>query len=205
MSSLLNPVGPEPASVYWRRRIVVILGVLVVLLLLWWLISPGGSAPTAATSPSLLPTLATATPTASGSASPSASTVSGAPCQDSDIAVTVSSEQTSFTLGSPVSFILKITNNGAVPCTRDVGPGANTFVITSGGFDVWSSDACSPSSESQVEEIPAGEAYAVKGTWDGTVTANGCGASATAAQAGAYQVEATNGDITSEPLSFTLG
>ena len=205
MSSLLNPVGPEPASVYWRRRIVVIIGVLVVLLLLWWLISPGGSTPTASTSPTPLPTLATSSPTASASPSPSTSAVSGVSCQDFDIAVTVSSEQTSFTLGSPVSFILKITNNGTVPCSRDVGPGANTFVITSGGFDVWSSDACSPSSESQVEEIPAGEAYAVKGTWDGTVTANGCGASATAAQAGAYQVEATNGEITSEPLSFTLG
>jgi hypothetical protein len=99
---------------------------------------------------------------------------------------------------------MKIQNTGAVPCTRDVGPAANTFVITSGGFDVWSSDACSPSSETQIEEIPAGEAYAVKGTWDGAVTANGCGASATPAQAGAYQVEATNGELTSEPLSFTL-
>src|SRR5690606_6740436 len=70
MSSLLHPVGPEPASVYWRRRIVVILGVVVVLGLLWWLISPGGSsAPVAATaSPTPLPTLTSAAPTASGSA-----------------------------------------------------------------------------------------------------------------------------------------
>lgn len=205
MSSLLNPVGPEPASTYWRRRIAVILGVLVVLLLLWWLISPGGGTPTAGTSPTPLPTLATATPSASASASPSASTVSGAPCQDSDLAVTVTSEQTSYSVGSPVAFIMKITNNGAVPCSRDVGPAANTFTITSGDVDVWSSDACSPSSETQVEEIPPGEAYAVKGTWDGTVTANGCGASATPAQAGAYKVQAANGDLTSEQLPFTLG
>lgn len=211
MSSLLNPVGPEPASVYWRRRIVVIVGALVVLLLLWWLISPGGSgAPTAASaSPTTLPTVATMSPSASPSVSvsgsPSASTTSGAPCQDTDITVSVSSQQTVFPLGSPVSFIMKITNNGVVACSRDVGAAANTFVITSGGFDVWSSDACSPSSETQVEEIPPGEAYAVKGTWDGSVTANGCGASATAAEAGAYQVVAKNGDITSDPLSFTLG
>ncbi|MCU0278869.1 MAG: hypothetical protein MUF33_14340 [Candidatus Nanopelagicales bacterium] len=203
MSSLLNPVGPEPASVYWRRRIVVILGVLVVLALVWWLISPGGSsAPTSASaSPSPLPTLSpTTSPSVSGSPSPA---VSGAPCLDDDIAVTVSMTQQSYPVGSPVEFVMKISNNGATACARDVGPAANTFTIKSGGFDVWSSDACTEAGESQVEEIPAGEAFAVKGTWDSTVTANGC-ASPTAAEAGAYQVEATNGDASSSPLSFTL-
>lgn len=206
MSSLLNPVGPEPASVYWRRRIIVILGVLVVLGLLWWLISPGGSSAPASSSatPSALPTLVTMTPSASSSASPSAS-VSGAPCLDSDIAVTVTTEQQAYTIGNPVAFVMKISNTGTAPCTRDVGPAANTFSVTSGGFDVWSSDACTGTGESQEEEIPAGEAFAVKGTWDGTVTSNGCGASATPAQAGAYQVEAKNGTVTSDPLSFTLG
>jgi hypothetical protein len=196
MSSLLNPVGPEPASVYWRRRIVVILGVLVALALVWWLISPGGSsAPTSAsTSPP------TASPSLSGSPSPA---VSGAPCLDDDVAVTVSMTQQSYPVGTPVEFVMKIGNNGTAPCSRDVGPAANTFTIKSGGFDVWSSDACTEAGESQVEEIPAGEAFAVKGTWDSTVTANGC-ASPTAAQAGAYQVEATNGDVSSTPLSFTL-
>jgi hypothetical protein len=133
------------------------------------------------------------------------SAASGAPCEDSDIEVTVTSEQSAFSLGSPASFVMKIANNGASPCTRDVGPAANTFTVTSGGFDVWSSDACSPSTEKQVEEIPAGEAFAVKGTWDGTVTANGCGPSAVAAEAGAYQVVASNGAVSSEPVSFSVG
>ena len=86
-----------------------------------------------------------------------------------------------------------------------MGPAANTFTVTSGGFDVWSSDACAPSTDTQVELIPAGEAFAVKGTWDGTVSANGCGASATAAEAGSYQVVATNGGVSSEPVSFAIG
>lgn len=206
MSSLLNPVGPEPAKVYWRRRIVVILGVLVVLALLWWLIAPGGSsAPTAATSsPSPLPTLtASATPTVSGSASPSVSG-SGLPCADTDIAVSVTTAQQSYPVGGPAEFVMKIANTGTQACVRDVGPAANTFTVTSGGFDVWSSDACTDPGDSQEEEIPAGDAFAVKGTWDATVTANGCGANATPAQAGAYQVEATNGNLTSEAVTFSL-
>ncbi|MBK6764602.1 MAG: hypothetical protein IPG68_15655 [Micrococcales bacterium] len=205
MSSLLHPVGPEPASVYWRRRIVVILGVVIVLGLLWWLISPGGSsAPVAATaSPTPLPTLSSAAPTTSGSASPSAS-VSGAACSDTDVVVSVSMTQQTYTVGGPVEFVMKITNTASVPCVRDVGPAANTFTVTSGGFDVWTSDACSPAGDSQEEEIPAGEAFAVKGTWDGTVTANGC-QDATPAAAGAYQVEASNSTVTSDPVTFSLG
>jgi hypothetical protein len=100
---------------------------------------------------------------------------------------------------------MKISNTGTQACSRDVGPAVNTFTVTSGGFDVWSSDDCTDPGESQVEEIPAGEAFAVKGTWDATVTANGCGASATPASTGAYQVEATNGALTSEPVTFSLG
>jgi hypothetical protein len=201
MNTLLNPVGPEPASVYWRRRIVVVLGVVVVLALLWWLVSPGGSQePTSAEpSPTDLPTLAV-----SPSPSASASAVeSGAACQDTDISVTLTMEQQTFAAGSPVEFIMKITNNGSVACLRDVGPAANTFTVTSGGFDVWSSDACSEQGESQEEEIPAGEAFAVKGTWDGSVNATGC-ESTVLADPGAYQVEASNGDVTSESLTFSI-
>jgi hypothetical protein len=203
MSSLMHPVGPEPASVYWRRRIIVIIGILVVLGLLWWLISPGGSSAPASSSasPTPLPTLTSAAPTTS--ASPSTS-VSGAPCADTDITVSVTTDQQTYSVGGPVEFVMKISNTGTVPCVRDVGTLANTFVITSGGFDVWNSDACSSGDESQEEEIPAGEAFAVKGTWDGTVTANGC-ENATPAEAGAYQVEASNGEVVSEPVTFGLG
>jgi len=203
----MHPVGPEPASVYWRRRIIVIIGILVVLGLLAWLVSLANpNEPTAAPANSEppsdpLPTLTSAAPTTS--ASPSTS-VSGAPCADTDITVSVTTDQQTYSVGGPVEFVMKISNTGAVPCVRDVGTLANTFVITSGGFDVWNSDACSTGDESQEEEIPAGEAFAVKGTWDGTVTANGC-ENATPAEAGAYQVEASNGDVVSEPVTFSLG
>ena len=203
----MHPVGPEPASVYWRRRIIVIIGILVVLGLLAWLVSLANpNEPTAAPANSEppsdpLPTLTSAAPTTS--ASPSTS-VSGAACADSDITVSVTTDQQTYSVGGPVEFVMKISNTGTVPCVRDVGTLANTFVITSGGFDVWNSDACSSGDESQEEEIPAGEAFAVKGTWDGTVTANGC-ENATPAEAGAYQVEASNGDVVSEPVTFSLG
>ena len=198
----MNPVGPEPASTYWRRRIIVVVGIVVVLGLLYMIFFGGGSGDSGASgsSPSPLPTLTSAAPTPAGSAAPT-----GAPCQDSDIAVTVTAEQGTYPVSGPVEFVMKIANNGAAPCVRDVGPAANTFTVTSGGFDVWTSDACSGAGESQQEEIPPGEAFAVKGTWDAKVTANGCGSSATAAEAGAYEVTASNGEVASESVQFTLG
>ena len=87
---------------------------------------------------------------------------------------------------------------------RDVGPAANNFTVTSGGFDVWSSDACTEPGESQEEEIPAGEAFAVKGHLGHHGDREWLWRERDPAQAGAYQVEATNGNVTSEGVTFSL-
>jgi hypothetical protein len=68
---VLHPVGPLPASVYWRRRLLVLGGALVVLAVVWSLAAGGGrprASNTASVDPSRTP--------ASGGASPSASTSS---------------------------------------------------------------------------------------------------------------------------------
>jgi hypothetical protein len=69
---VLQPVGPLPASVYWRRRAVVLAAVLLVVLLLWAVWPSGGdgggrrdaSAGTSAPSPSGTPAELAATPPA---------------------------------------------------------------------------------------------------------------------------------------------
>jgi hypothetical protein len=40
---VLHPVGPFPASVYWRRRVFVLAAAIAVLVVLWLLVSSGGS------------------------------------------------------------------------------------------------------------------------------------------------------------------
>jgi hypothetical protein len=66
---VLHPVGPLPASVYWRRRALAFAGV-VVLLLLFWAILPGGGGEqprdTAAAAGSPSPTQPQAAPTSVG-------------------------------------------------------------------------------------------------------------------------------------------
>ena len=142
--------------------------------------------------------LSTSAPTPGPSGS-----VTGVECSDENIAVTVTMDSETVTVGGPVEFLMKIENTGSEACIRDVGPLNNAFDVTSGGFDVWSSNDCGDVGDSQVEQIPPGEAFAVKGTWDTQVTSNGC-SNTSAAEPGAYEVVAVNGDVESEPLTFAL-
>ena len=60
MPSLRQPVGPLPASIYWRRRLVVLAAVAVVALLVLWLTigQGGGGKPAGSAHPAPAPTVA---------------------------------------------------------------------------------------------------------------------------------------------------
>jgi hypothetical protein len=81
---VLHPVGPLPASVYWRRRAVAFAGVVLLLLLIWAILPGGGgdgrrdsAAALGSTSPS--PTVPAATPTTPGASGLSGSPATGDP------------------------------------------------------------------------------------------------------------------------------
>jgi hypothetical protein len=69
---------------------------------------------------------------------------------------------------------------------------------------VWSSDDCSPGGPSQVETIPPGQAFAVQATWPAVITSPGCPQPQNPAQAGTYDVQGSNGDLTGSTARFTL-
>lgn len=208
-------MGPEPEAVYWRRRIVLIAAVLGVVALLAWLWPSGGEAEPAAL-PSTSPTQATAS--ASASASPSASpsvepspsetgeTPSGEPepCRGSDLEVTVAVETPTPTAGGEVVFVMSVANTGDSPCIQDVGAAATSFLVTSGGYRVWSSDDCNPGGTEQLEVIPPGQAFAVQAVWPTIITTPGCPSTSNPARPGSYDVTATDAGITSAAKRFVL-
>ena len=77
---MLHPVGPLPASVYWRRRAVAFAAVVGVLLLFWAILpgGGGGGSDRAAAVGSPSPTAAATGPTVDASADPSGLTASPA-------------------------------------------------------------------------------------------------------------------------------
>ncbi|MDO8733100.1 MAG: hypothetical protein Q7L55_11130 [Actinomycetota bacterium] len=206
MSGVMTPRGPEPPSVYWWRRVALVLVVLTVLAGLWWLVagrsSSGVAAPPSATSsPSGAPA-ASATPDAS-------TTPVSAPdpknlCPDTSIGVSATTDSSTYPVGASPRLTLTIQNIGSFACTRDIGPKANSLSITSGGYPVWSSDACNASNTSKLSVLEAGEKVASSITWDSRLSTKGCNKQGAIAKAGSYDLTGSNDLVQSDKTPFAL-
>ena len=202
----MTPRGPEPPSVYWVRRLAVVLVVLTVLVALWWLVA-GRSSSDAAVSPG-----ATSSPSAApaSSVTPAASsTTVAAPdpsnlCPDTSIGVSATTDSSTYPVGATPRLTLTIQNIGTFACTRDIGPKANSLAITSGGFPVWSSDACNPSQTTKLSVLGAGEKVASSITWDGRLSSSDCKKQGAVAKAGTYDLTGSNDLVQSDKTPFAL-
>lgn len=212
MSNLLHPRGPEPPVVYWVRRLAVIAVAITLILALVWLVQAvrgrHSASPTATSSASAG---ASGGASASGSAAPNPSSTTSdgtaAQCPDSVIKVDASTNAATYPVGSTPKLTLAITNTGTSACSRDVGPAANALEVTSGGYHVWSSADCSPSSKSKVLTLDPGQKVVASITWDGKLSAKGCPDGAGGgpdAKPGRYAVTGSNGTVASAPTPFAL-
>lgn len=202
----MHPVGPLPASTYWRRRAVLALGLLVVLLLLKSCVGGGDSANKPA---SVKPS---ASPTASSSASPSARpsataslppAVAGAACPDSALRLQVTADASTYPVGGQPHFTLAITNTSAVACTRDLGSKVVSLQVVSGTARTWNSDDCTEGLDSKPTRLAPGKALQVVAlTWSGKRSQPGCPTPREQAAAGTYQVSGSVGTLTSPRVVF---
>jgi hypothetical protein len=215
VSALLNPIGPEPPTVYWIRRIAIVVVVITLLVALWWLIGSlrggGGSTssqPTSSAAPSGGASAApngSAAPSGGASAAPTSTKTPVSQCPDSVIKVEATTDAATYPVGSTPKLTLTITNTGDAVCKRDVGPKANSLEITSGGYHVWSSDDCNASDKSKVIKMQPGDKVASSITWDGHLSQKGCpNGKGPAAKAGRYALTGKNGGVTSAETPFGL-
>ena len=210
----MYPVGPEPPGVYWRRRIIVLVVIVLILVLFWWLIwgrasggdgGGGDAGPTPAPTPAPTSESGSATPTPEPtSETPSPTETKVGDCLDADILVEATAEQAIYPLGSTPTLTLTVTNIGMSACKRDVGPRANELKITSGDWQVWSSDDCNPSEEKDIITLDRGDAFETQLTWDGYISEPGCAPDQPMAEAGEYSVVGRNGEVVSAPSGLRL-
>jgi hypothetical protein len=157
---VLEPNGPLPPEIYWRRRAFAI-GVLVVALaLVIWVVlavarggdSPGDTKSAGSSSVVAKPADAAAKPSGdSGAAKSSAASTSVAaagPCPDQSLAIKVTVEQPTYKTGEQPVFGIVITNISSVACTRDMGSGLQQVSVHTldGQRRLWSSTDCYPTS-----------------------------------------------------------
>jgi hypothetical protein len=213
-----HPVGPLPATVYWRRRLLALTLALVVLggvgwLAVWLLGGRGdsGAASSGATAPAVptsalervVPSLsAVATPTppsapaaaTAGSQVPVASPpvapapVAGGPCTDDMLTVEVRTPGTA-AVGSKPTFQLVVTNVSAVPCVRAFDKPLQEFLLLDpAGARLWGSNDCFPESGTEARTLAPGEVVTVPVVWGGLTSEPTCTAPRNPPAPGSYVV-----------------
>ncbi|MFP5347719.1 MAG: hypothetical protein ACLGIA_11925 [Actinomycetes bacterium] len=218
MNALLSPVGPRSASVYWRRRLAVLAAVVVLLLFLTLVVrvlTGGGDAATAASreqrtagaaggtqaapEPSAPEQPATATATAT------ASSDQPGPCDAAAVQLSATSDASRYETGRQPKLGVLIRNVGTAACTLEAGSKAVELVVVSGTDRVWSSDDCQRDPTSKVQTLAPGAELASTVTWSVQRSAEGCPGGLPALGAGTYQLTGRVGDMTSQPLTFSMG
>ena len=164
MSTIKNPVGPQPPSVYWRRRLLLVLLVVVVIIVVVLIIVRPGSG-----SPSGTPTGGASN---SSSQSPSGNATSGNPsaaCDPSVISLVPITDSASYAADAQPQLSMSITNSGASACTFDVGTDAQVYLITSGSDQIWSSKDCQTAPAANKQVLEPGKAVSTTPfAWDRT-------------------------------------
>ncbi len=140
MSTVRNPVGPQPPSVYWRRRLLVLIGIVAVVVVVILIVTrPGsgagdpGSSPTDSAGPS---DSASPNPTDEAAGDPSD------PCDPTVIVIEPITDADSYGPDGQPMLSMSITNTGANACTFDAGTGAQEYLIMSGADRIWDSKDC---------------------------------------------------------------
>jgi hypothetical protein len=135
MSTFKHPVGPQPASTYWRRRLVVGLGLLAaIIIVILLVVRPGAQEPAAdpVDPAGASDTEATTAPADVEPVACTATAVEVMPVTDSE----------TYGADSQPQLSLSITNTGAAACTFPVGSDVQEYIVTSGEEQIWSSTDC---------------------------------------------------------------
>lgn len=139
MSTFRNPVGPQPASVYWRRRVMVGLGlVAVIAIILLIVFSPRGEG----AEPKVPVSSGSPTDPTDAPKDTSDSGAEGAACAPSDVSLEPVTDKSRYAAGEQPRIGLTVTNTGSAPCIMNLGTTVQELLITSGSDQIWSSKHC---------------------------------------------------------------
>lgn len=226
---MIDPSGPLPTGVYWRRRVAAIALSVAAVVLLAWAIgrlvdgepNPVHGAAARASQPPSTRSSAEASARASASSSsvpePAPSTPSTppspppppppppGPCPDAAIAVYAEIEQPAYRVGQRPKLRLLIANAGPAACYRDVSRSLRELVLTTpDGTRVWSSNDCYSPPGEEVRLIQPGEQLLFTVSWAGRTSAPGCPSRRRAVPPGLYLVTGKLGPIAGAPVPLRL-
>ncbi len=218
----LEPRGPLPSQIYWRRRglalgimlllVALVVGVMVVML--------GKSEPTQPTraetaqtpqpenkTPVLPPAESgpEPTPTPTAAVAPPPVLQDGDDCPDSTLAVKGITNAPQYVIGDQPKFTMVVTNIGLVGCKRDVGAAVlAAYVYSLDNQRLWSNLDCAPSNETLVKTFNPGEQVTTEVTWTGMGSAPQCPLPREPIGPGTYNLVVQLGNLRSAAVPFIL-
>ena len=204
MNTVLRPVGPEPARVYWTRRLLLLAALVVAGTLVWTLVQGGGSPSGASTG------AGPATESSQGAddaAADEADEVAGAAaaCAKESLELDIESGRGSYAEGARPSFSITVTNTGEAGCTVDVGEASRELRITSGKDRIWSSLDCDAGEDaSRNLLLGAGKSDTHDATWDRVRSDEQCSEGLPTPRPGTYKAEVRLNGAKSEQATFVL-
>lgn len=218
----LEPQGPLPPQIYWRRRALALgIGLLVVALVVFGaitLFNGSGSKNTAKTSTSQTPqpenktpvvppaeSSPEPTPTPTAAVEPPPVLQPGDDCPDSTLAVKGVTNAPQYVIGDQPKFTMIVTNIGLVACKRDVGAAVlAAYVYSLDNNRLWSNLDCAPSNETLVKTFNPGEQVTTEVTWTGMGSAPQCPLPREPIGTGTYNLVVQLGNLRSASVPFAL-
>ena len=229
----LEPHGPLPPEIYWRRRglavgIAVVVVAIVVAIIVAVLSGSAGAntnnsaakkpvADAAQRPPGAGPEVKTPveppagqntdqpaeTPTAA--VQPPPVLKEGDDCPDSTLAVKGLTNAPQYAIGDQPKFTMVVTNIGLVACKRDVGAAVlAAYVYSLDNKRLWSNLDCAPSNETLVKTFAPGEQVTTAVTWTGMGSAPHCPLPRPAIGPGTYNLVVQLGNLRSAAVPFIL-
>jgi hypothetical protein len=221
----LEPRGPLPSQIYWRRRglaIGIVLVVIAIVAGVSFAIFGGGSDPKPVSAPTAsegqvpqpenkTPVVAPAQPNPGVTPTPTAAVMpppilkEGDDCPDSTLAVKGITNQPQYVIGDQPKFTMVVTNIGLVACKRDVGAAVlAAYVYSLDNKRLWSNLDCAPSNETLVKTFNPGEQVTTEVTWTGMGSAPQCPLPREPIGPGTYNLVVQLGNLRSAAVPFIL-
>ena len=223
----LEPHGPLPNQIYWRRRAlalgiaVLVIGVIAAIVAVVVMNSTSSEQPTANDSaadqagpPGENPEVSS--PIQPGEQGPPAATPTAAvvpppilqegdDCPDSALAVKGITNVPQYVIGAQPKFTMVVTNIGLVACKRDVGAAVlAAYVYSLDNQRLWSNLDCAPSNETLIRMFQPGEQVTTEVTWTGMGSAPNCPLPRQPIGPGTYNLLVQLGNLRSAPVPFML-
>ena len=227
----LEPHGPLPSQIYWRRRAlalgiaVLVIGVIAAVVIVIVSNSAGAETknadkPTPAATPTPLPgenpevktpvippaeASPPPTPTPTAAVTPPPVLEEGDDCPDSTLAVKGVTSEPKYVIGDQPKFTMVVTNIGLVGCQRDVGAAVlAAYVYSLDNTRLWSNLDCAPSNETLVKTFNPGEQVTTEVTWTGMGSAPDCPLPRQPIGPGTYNLVVQLGNLRSAAVPFIL-